>query len=56
MTQRSRSLRRRSTYPERALWSVLRDKQLKGLRLRRQHAIGRYVVDFYCPGAKLVVE
>ncbi len=56
MTQRSRSLRRGSTYPERILWSVLRNKQLKGLQFRRQHAVGRYVVDFYCPGAKLVVE
>ena len=56
MTQRSRSLRRRSTYPERALWSVLRNKRLKGLRFRRQHAVGRYVVDFYSPAAKLVVE
>ncbi|MCH8166100.1 MAG: DUF559 domain-containing protein, partial [Planctomycetes bacterium] len=52
MTQRSRSLRRGSTYPERILWSVLRNKRLKGLHFRRQHAVGRYVVDFYCPGAK----
>ncbi|MCH8152514.1 MAG: endonuclease domain-containing protein [Planctomycetes bacterium] len=56
MTQRSRSLRRRSTYPERVLWYLLRNKQIKGLRFRRQHAVGRYVVDFYCPAAKLVVE
>lgn len=56
MTQRSRSLRHRSTYPERVLWYLLRNKQLKGLRFRRQHAIGRYVVDCYCPGAKLIVE
>ena len=56
ITQRSRSLRRSSTYPERALWSVLRNKRLEGLRFRRQHAVGRYVVDFYYPGAKLVVE
>ncbi len=56
MTQRSRSLRRGSTYPERALWSVLRNNRLKGLRFRRQQAVGRYVVDFYCAGAKLVVE
>ncbi len=56
MTQRSRSLRRGSMYPERILWSVLRNKQLKGLRFRRQHAVGPYVVDFHSPAAKLVVE
>jgi very-short-patch-repair endonuclease len=29
---------------------------LDGLRFRRQHAIGRYVVDFYCPQSRLVIE
>ena len=56
MTQRSRSLRRSSTHPERILWYLLQNKQLEGLRFRRQHAVGRYVVDFYCPGGKLVGE
>src|SRR6266849_6079578 len=38
------------------LWSRLRRKQLEGFRFRRQHPLGPYVVDFFCPEAKLVVE
>jgi very-short-patch-repair endonuclease len=38
------------------IWSRLRRRQLGGWKFRRQHPIGPYVVDFYCPGAKLVVE
>ena len=56
MTTLSRSLRRESTHPERALWDLLRVKQLAGLRVRRQHVVGPYIVDFYCPSAKLVIE
>jgi very-short-patch-repair endonuclease len=37
------------------LWCELRNHGL-GLRFRRQHPIGRYIVDFFCPEAKLVVE
>ena len=37
-------------------WSKLKGKQLKGLQFYRQKTIGNYIVDFYCPGAKLVVE
>jgi len=44
------------TRSEVALWSALRGKQLDGLRFRRQHPMGPYVVDFFCPSAKLVVE
>jgi len=44
------------TRSEVALWSALRGKQLNGLRFRRQHPMGPYVVDFFCPSARLVVE
>jgi very-short-patch-repair endonuclease len=44
------------THAEIRLWSRLRRKQLRGFRFRRQHPIGRYVVDFFCPEAKLIVE
>jgi len=53
---RSRRLRADSTGPEAALWNVLRSRQLAGLKFRRQHAVGPYVVDFYCNSARLVVE
>jgi very-short-patch-repair endonuclease len=52
---RARSLRRRMTPPEVRLWVQLR-RQVQGLRFRRQHPIGRYVLDFYCPSAALAVE
>ena len=41
--------------PERMLWQALRERP-EGLKFRRQHPLGRYVVDFYCPAARLVVE
>ena len=51
----ARGLRRKMTLPEVLLWNVLRENGL-GLKFRRQHEIDPYVVDFYCPAAKLVVE
>ena len=44
------------TKAETILWSVLRRKQLRGIRFRRQHPIGRYIVDFYCFDCDLVIE
>jgi very-short-patch-repair endonuclease len=54
--QRSRQLRSATIEPERRLWSLLRGKQVAGLRFRRQQTIGPYIVDFYCSAAKLIVE
>ena len=44
------------TDAERLLWSKLRRKQLKGLQIYRQRIIGNYIVDFYCPKSKLIIE
>ena len=44
------------TGAERKLWAALRGKQLGGLRFRRQHPIGVYVVDFVCLERRLVIE
>lgn len=52
----SRDLRGAMTDAERLLWSRIRRKQIKGQQFCRQKIIGRYVADFYCPKAKLVVE
>jgi len=49
-------LRHNPTDAEIRLWSRLRGKQLGGFRFRRQHPIGFYVVDFFCPEARLIVE
>ena len=48
-------LRKESTPAEYKLWSRIRNDQL-GVTFRRQHAIGRYIPDFCCPKAKLVIE
>ncbi|MEA1959515.1 MAG: endonuclease domain-containing protein [Chloroflexota bacterium] len=53
---RSRELRNNVTDAERFLWSKLRRRQLKGYQFYRQKIIGDYIVDFYCPKAKLVIE
>jgi very-short-patch-repair endonuclease len=56
MRERARQLRKNSSFPERVLWSLLRDRRLADVKFRRQHPIGPYVVDFYCPSSRLVVE
>jgi poly(A) polymerase len=52
----AREMRYAPTHAEDYLWQRLRRNQLDGLQFRRQHAIDRFIVDFYCPAAKLVVE
>ena len=52
----ARRLRAEASEAERKLWSHLRRKQMALLRFRRQHPLGPYIVDFYCPAAKLVIE
>jgi lysyl-tRNA synthetase class 2 len=52
----ARRLRRDQTDAERALWFRLRDRRLAGLKFRRQMPLGRYVVDFCCESARLIVE
>ncbi|MBI4288319.1 MAG: endonuclease domain-containing protein, partial [Chloroflexi bacterium] len=52
----ARELRRDMTDAERRLWSKIRMKQLNGYQFYRQRTIGDYIVDFYCPTAKLVIE
>ena len=52
----SRSLRKEMTDAEQALWSRLRRKQVLGIQFYRQKPIGPYILDFYAPAAKLVIE
>jgi very-short-patch-repair endonuclease len=44
------------TDTEKLLWSRIRRKQLKGYQFYRQKTIGNYIVDFYCPSGRLIVE
>ncbi len=51
-----RRLRSNSTRAEELLWAKLRHKQFFTVKFRRQHGIGPYIVDFFCPEKRLVVE
>lgn len=52
----ARDLRKNQTDAEQLLWSRIRRKQLLGYRFNRQRPIGPYIVDFYCAGARLILE
>ena len=54
--RRARELRRQMTPAEKKLWQAIRRKQVDGLRFRAQHPVGRFILDFYCPEHKLVIE
>jgi very-short-patch-repair endonuclease len=54
--ENARQLRGSQTEAEQKLWTFLRNRQLKGKKFRRQHAIAHYVVDFYCHECKLAIE
>lgn len=56
LKQLARKLRQDQTSAEELLWSLLRNRQLLGFKFRRQHQFGRYVADFYCRKAQLVIE
>ena len=51
----ARQLRATMTLPEVMLWRALR-RRPKGIKFRRQHPSGRYVLDFYCVDARLAIE
>lgn len=52
----ARHLRQNLTPAEAKLWNVLRRRQLAGLKFRSQHPVGQFIVVFYCPSHKIVVE
>ena len=56
MQARARELRREMTPAEKKLWAYLREGQLDGAHFRKQHAVGTYIVDFFCAKSKLVIE
>ena len=55
LKNRARELRSNQTDVEAKLWRRLRDRQVFGVKFRRQHPIGPYIVDFCCPDRDLVV-
>ena len=56
LTTNARSLRQNQTRAEALLWSHLRNRQLVGLKFRRQYRIGSYIADFACIELRLVIE
>jgi very-short-patch-repair endonuclease len=52
----ARNLRKEMTDAERTLWTFLRGKKILGIQFYRQKPIGPYIVDFYAPATKLVIE
>ena len=53
--RRSR-LRNQLSPAEAILWSKLQRRQMAGFKFRRQYSVSSYVLDFYCPDAKLAIE
>ena len=51
-----KTLRNHTTAAESTLWKAIRNKQIDNLKFRRQHSIGNYIVDFYCPEIRLIIE
>jgi ATP-dependent helicase HrpA/adenine-specific DNA-methyltransferase len=56
MIAKARRLRAEQTEEEKELWRVLRAGRFAGFKFRRQHPLGIYFLDVYCPAAKLSVE
>src|SRR5438132_6292177 len=54
--ERARTLRQNMTEAERRVWQMLRSHQMQGYKFRRQVPIGRYIADFVCHEARVIVE
>ncbi|MEO1635270.1 MAG: endonuclease domain-containing protein [Cyanobacteria bacterium J06631_9] len=52
----ARRLRNQLTPAEKRLWNALKNRQLAGLKFRCQHPVGQFILDFYCPAKRLVIE
>ena len=51
-----RLLRKTLTPAEATMWKALQKSKLDGRKFRRQHSVGDYILDFYCPSEKLAIE
>jgi very-short-patch-repair endonuclease len=51
-----RALRKKSTWAEKKLWAVVRGRRFSAYKFRRQHAVGPWILDFYCAEARYCLE
>jgi uroporphyrinogen-III synthase len=56
LSTRARQMRKEHTRAETAAWEMLRNRKTLGLKFRRQVPIDRYIVDFFCPEIRLIIE
>ena len=56
LKKQARELRRWQTTGEAAMWNSVRDRRFLGLKFRRQHGLGRFVLDFFCEELALAIE
>jgi len=56
LEERRKRLRTFGTPAEAALWNSIKNKKIAGLKFRRQHSVGNFILDFYCPSIKLCIE
>jgi very-short-patch-repair endonuclease len=56
LKEKRKYLRNNLTPAEATLWRILKSKQLEGRKFRRQHSVGNYILDFYCPSERLAIE
>jgi len=54
--EKRRMSRNSPTKPESIFWGRVKGRQISNCKFRRQHGIGNYIVDFYCPEVKLAIE
>ncbi|RZJ43084.1 MAG: endonuclease domain-containing protein [Brevundimonas sp.] len=53
---RAKAFRRRMSPPAARLWNAVRANKLNGIKIRREHPVGPYILDFYCDAARLAIE
>lgn len=51
-----RKLRKNLTRAEATFWKIVKNSSFEGRKFRRQHSVGNYILDFYCPSEKLAIE
>ena len=56
LKDRRKYLRSHTTRAEAAMWNMLKGQKIEGVKFRRQHSIGHYILDFYAPQLKLCIE